>query len=148
MHGRISADKRDCQFSGCWPSQNCFIRDTARGRVGWVEVSWCSTPPIECEISSQMRRKTSRRHLAAIPTKNKLFLVVLKANLSQSKSAIALDNSNLQSAKYPIWKALQKLYKGYMGLDHKKLHICFIPVSFDKAFNPHLVSSCPISKQI
>ena len=46
---------------------------------------------------------------------------------------MAMDSSNLQSAKYPIWKALQKLYKGYMGLDHKKLHICFISVSFDKA---------------
>ena len=27
-------------------------------------------------------------------------------NLGLSKSAIALDNRNLQSAKYPIWKAL------------------------------------------
>ena len=30
----------------------------------------------------------------------------IKANLGLSKSAIALDHSNLQSAKYPIWKAL------------------------------------------
>ena len=59
----------------------------------------------------------------------------IKTNLGLSKSARALDNNNLQGAKYPIWKALQKLYKGYMGLDHKKLHTCFISVSFDKALS-------------
>ena len=45
---------------------------------------------------------------------------------------IALDNSNLQSAKYPIWKALQKLYKGYMGPNPKKFSICFISVFFEE----------------
>ena len=57
----------------------------------------------------------------------------IKTNLGLSKSAIALDNSYLQSPKYPIWKALQKLYKGYMGLDPKKLHICIISAYFIKA---------------
>ena len=61
------------------------------------------------------------------------------------KSAIALDHSNLHGAKYPIWKALQKLYKGYMGLDPKKLHFCFISVSFDKAL---LSSLRPLAGEI
>ena len=39
-----------------------------------------------------------------------VLLPEFKTNLGLSKSAISSDYSNLQSAKYPIWKALQKLY--------------------------------------
>ena len=39
----------------------------------------------------------------------------IKTNLGLSKSARASDNSNLQGAKYPIWRALQKLYKWCLG---------------------------------
>ena len=67
----------------------------------------------------------------------------IKTLLGLSKSARALDSSNLQSAKHPIWKALQKLYKGYMVLDPKKLHICFIYVSFDKALSSSLCILLP-----
>ena len=62
----------------------------------------------------------------------------IKTNLGQSKLAIALDSINLQSAKYPIWKALQKLYKVSICLNHRKQCICFISVSFDMASSSFL----------
>ena len=68
----------------------------------------------------------------------------MKTNLGLSKSAIASDSSNLQSAKYPIWKALQKLYKGCL---HKPPKSCtfasfLYPLTRHHHFPLFVESSC------